>query len=142
MLKSGLFKKSKTTTIPQTHGDFQLVDSVANVPVNIEVKYDIMAENTGNMCFEFSNGKGKLTGIFATEADLVTYVLNNGDNYTLYIFNKALLKEYLGSDKNIGSVRIVNGGDKKRFTMALSPIENMAKLAINIIEVKRADLQV
>lgn len=140
LINSGLYKRSNNSP-PQTHGDFQLLDTKnGNLPVNIEVKYDILAESTGNMCFEFCNAKGKLTGIMATEADIVVYVLNNKDNYMLYMFLKDALKSYLVDTANAQNVRIVNGGDKKKFTMALSSIDNMSKLAFKIIEVERAKL--
>lgn len=138
LLSHDRFKKSHSHPPSQEYGDFQLIDG--ETPINVEVKYDILAENTGNMCFEFSNGKGKLTGIMATKADVVAYVLNNKGGFVVYLFLKDVLKDYLIDSSNSSMVRIVNGGDKKNFTMALSPVSNIAKLSFLIIEVDRASL--
>lgn len=141
LLNSGLYKKSPESPTSEKHGDFQVLD-VKNgmVPVNVEVKYDILAEKTGNMCFEFTNGKGTLTGILSTEADVVAYLLNNKSDYLLYMFCKNQLKSFLTDEVNTKFIRIVNGGDKKKFTMALAPVHKMHTLAFNVLEISRAKL--
>jgi hypothetical protein len=142
LLSCGKYKKSKEKPPSQKHGDFQLIDKKnGNLPVNIEVKYDILAETTGNMCFEFANGKGEYTGIMSTQADVLTYVLNNKGDFSLYLFVPTIIKQYL-FESNSPYIRIVNGGDKKKYSMALAPVLEVAKKAFLTLEVKRATLQI
>lgn len=86
---------------------------------NIEVKYDIMAQNTGNLCFEASNGK-KDTGILATESDEVWYVVPDEDeHFVIYKFVTKHLVDFLKDEKNADKIRKVKGGDRRRFTLML-----------------------
>lgn len=87
----------------------------------VEVKYDIMAKRTGNLCFEMSNGKRE-TGIMETKADWVYYVVPGKACKSVFVFDTKELKEYIQDPKNV-SIR--NGGDKKKFTLALAKISNV-----------------
>jgi len=85
----------------------------------IEVKYDIRAEETGNLCFEASNGK-KITGVLATEADEIWYVVPDGDEkYVIYKFVTQHLVSFLNNEKNASKIRVVQGGDRRKFTLML-----------------------
>lgn len=95
--------------------------------ITYEVKFDKMSADTGNFAFELGNNKGP-SGIRTSEADFIVYVLPNKDNqkdkYMLYFFDRAKLLEYIYSDKTI---RIVNGGDNRRFKLALLPVQRIIK---------------
>lgn len=82
---------------------------------NVEIKYDMMAARTGNLCFETSNGT-KMTGIYKTEADFICYVVPRKDGKEVYVFNPRSLREYVETSSN---VTIKNGGDKRKFILAL-----------------------
>lgn len=140
LLKTGLYKYSSDKPPSQKHGDFQIVGHSCGTLFNVEVKYDIMAENTGNMCFELANGKGDYTGIMSTQADILAYVLNNKGSYVVYLFSLPNIKEFLFNGNK--SVRVVNGGDRKRYSMALAPVDLVSKVAFLTIEISNAELQV
>lgn len=103
----------------QQYGDFRIV--LQEDHVNIEVKFDEMASRTGNLCFEMSNGS-KMTGIMATKADKVYYVVPNGESGTVYVFNTEKLRDFICDPMN---VKIKNGGDKKKFVLALAKISDV-----------------
>lgn len=107
-------------------GDLKAQSTSANSPTSYEVKYDIMSKRTGNMCFEVANGKGDLTGIAATKADIVVYVVPLEKGHALYLFSREVLYNWLFKEGI--EHRIVNGGDKKRFSMILVPLDTIDKL--------------
>ena len=88
-------------------------------PMDIEVKFDKRSQRSGNLCFELSNQKG-LTGISITKADRVAYVCPNRDrSMDVFLFVTTELREFLFDTKNASKVTIKNGGDGKRFSLAL-----------------------
>lgn len=108
----------------QTNGDFE-VEADKDICGNffVEVKFDMMAARTGNLCFEVDNGK-KATGILATNANKIVYVVPNNERFKLYVFDKTTLLSYLcGTGPGPSSkFRLVRGGDNKRFGMVLVPL--------------------
>lgn len=114
----------------QAFGDLRLTNPRDNVSKNVEIKFDIMARRTGNLCFEKSNGK-KITGIMATKADVIYYVVPNGPNKDVYVFDPEELREYIETSPN---VTIKNGGDKKKFILAIVSIEKILEDDVNIIK--------
>jgi len=111
----------------QKLGDFRIDDSF-----NVEVKFDEMAAKTGNFCFEMSNGS-KMTGVMTTPADKIVYVLPDGDKYRAYVFNPTKLRAFITDAAN---VIIKNGGDRKKFVLALAKIAKVvdANLPEEIID--------
>jgi len=83
-----------------------------------EVKYDEMAFDTGNICFEVSNGT-KLTGIFASKSHEILYVIptKKSKEYQVFKFNRIKLLKWL--DENPTLTRAVNGGDRNKFSLLL-----------------------
>lgn len=105
-----------TTREEQKLGDIRvLADDNMGVEINIEVKFDMMAEKTGNLCFELSNGK-KLTGMLETSADEVFYVVPCGKSRRIFKFEIEKLRKYILDPLN---AVIKKGGDGKRFDLAL-----------------------
>lgn len=81
-----------------------------------EIKYDIMSQKTGNLAFEVLNTKsGKDSGINATEATVVIYVL---PDKTMWIILAQSLRNFMGHT----TLRMVSGGDDNSY-MALCPKE-------------------
>lgn len=97
----------------QIEGDIE-VDGEAT----IEVKFDLYAKKSGNLCFEMANNKGP-TGIMTTQANSVYYVVPNGTGKNVFVFDTEELRTYIQKSEN---VTIKKGGDKKRFHLALVPI--------------------
>jgi hypothetical protein len=109
--------------------DIAQVDKVTGSPIHTyEIKFDIKAKSTGNLCFEIGNttkktGKQK-TGILVSEADEIWYITDG----IIFKFNTIKLLQHLlylvvegGSDSH----RLVKGGDDKRFSLILLPIKNI-----------------
>lgn len=91
------------------------------VQVHVEVKFDIMAARTGNLCFEMSNGT-KMTGIMTTQADEIFYVVPDGNKKKVFVFDPDKLRSYI---KNLPVKNIKNGGDKKKFILAVVSIQDI-----------------
>ncbi len=108
----------------QGEGDLDIGD------YTVEVKYDKMAASTGNLCFEVANGKGKTTGIAATKARYIYYVVPRDDEYHIYEFSTESLRLFLFDSANAGKIRVVNGGDRKAYTLMLLSIENVESSGI------------
>lgn len=108
----------------QGDGDLDLGD------FTVEVKFDKMAASTGNLCFEMANGSGKLTGIAATKAKYVYYVVPQSSGYTIYEFEVDGLRAFLFDKSNAGKLRVVNGGDRRAYSLMLLSIENVRNTGI------------
>jgi len=106
----------------QEHGDIRSYpNGLDGTPVDIEVKFDVMAEKTGNLCFELSNGK-KLTGMLGTKAHDVYYVVPAGESRNIYKFELGKLREYILEPSN---VTVKKGGDRKKFHLALVSLDKI-----------------
>jgi hypothetical protein len=106
----------------QAEGDIE-VTSDSGISYRVEIKYDKMAQKTGNLCFETHNKKGKLTGISSTKAEEVFYVVPGDKGFTLYMFLTKELKAYLFDTANVSKFRSVNGGDRFATCMLLAKRE-------------------
>jgi len=92
----------------------------------VEVKFDMYAKRSGNLCFEMSNGS-KATGIMITEADKICYVVPSEDVYTVFVFDPEKLRAYI---QDPSKVKIKNGGDKKKFVLALAKMTDIVHDAL------------
>jgi len=110
----------------QHTGDFYLENSEIPETRRFEVKFDKMGGSTGNLCFEVANGKGEPTGIASTQADTILYAVP-GDNGKLRVFwfKTRALRDWLFDPINSSKIRIVNGGDKRAFSLMLVSIDNI-----------------
>ena len=94
--------------------------------LDIEVKYDIMAAETGNLCFEMSNGS-KPTGIMITLADLIYYVVPRDGYKEVLVFKPCKLRKFI---QDPSKVTIKNGGDKWKFILAIAPINDILEAGL------------
>lgn len=111
------------------NSDYDIIqDTRSKHKMTIEVKFDIMALKTGNLCFEFTNGV-KPTGICRSKADEIWYVVKTKkkNDYLIFKFRRAELLQYLlfNSILNPGKQRILNGGDRKSFGLIIIPLETI-----------------
>lgn len=120
----------------QKEGDLETDDGT------VEVKFDKMAGSTNNLCFELANGKGQPTGIAATKAGHVAYVVPRDDHYIIYMFETEKLRAYVLDSGNSSKVRIVNGGDRRAYCLALVSRDNVEKdkVAVSVEAFKNAKL--
>jgi hypothetical protein len=109
----------------QKQGDITI--EKGGVFTNIEVKYDMYAKRSGNLCFEMSNGK-EMTGIMSTPAAKVYYVVPQEDrSHKVIVFNTEKLRAWIQDPTN---VTVKNGGDKKKFVLALAKIEKIIEAGL------------
>lgn len=90
--------------------EYDMTVKIGRKKYKCEVKYDIMAEKTGNLAIEFYNPKlGKNSGIASTESHIWIVVVNDKGNKTIWAINTDKLKAFIkaNSPKRIVSV----GGD-------------------------------
>lgn len=109
----------------QKSGDIRIyTDGNLKKPIDIEVKFDKRSQRSGNLCFELANNKG-LTGISITKADRVAYVCPVDDGYDVFLFVTQTLKDFLFDISNADKIKIKNGGDGKRFSLAIVKIHTI-----------------
>ena len=106
----------------QKHGDFAVTMEDGDV-VHVEVKFDMYAKRSGNLCFEMSNGS-KETGIMTTLADKVYYVVPTDEGARVFVFDPEKLRTYI---QDPTKVTIKNGGDKRKFILALAKITSVVE---------------
>jgi len=126
----------------QIEGDLE-VSGKGKKPFTVEVKFDRMAKDTGNLCFEVTNKKGDLTGIAKTQADVVVYIVSKDEqSVNLFTFDTEKLRAYLYDTANVEKIRQVKGGDKKAFTLMLVSIDNILADGIAHVEEINAELPI
>lgn len=120
------------------NSDFDIVeDSKSKNPLTIEVKFDIKAKETGNLCFEFTNGQ-KPTGVCISKALEIWYVLESKtpNNYIIFKFNRAKLLQHLlfhSITQQQKDIRVVYGGDEKKFGLIIIPIKRVIEDAFGTV---------
>ncbi len=92
--------------------------------IHVEVKYDKMANKTGNLCFEMFDHNHEPSGIFATEAHLMVFVLNKE---LMFEFKVEELRRFVQHHVTTGRYRVLKGGDGNAFEMMLVPITEIMK---------------
>jgi hypothetical protein len=99
-------------------GNFPAFDLICDKTYNtIECKRDLIAGRTGNFFFEI---EGLLTKCQARE---LFYEIDD----KVYVFNFKKLKDYL-RQLYVDGVRPVSGGDNKKFTGMLLPIDSLRSM--------------
>lgn len=77
----------------------------------IEVKYDVMAERTGNIAVEyFNSNKDEPSGVANTTSDMWVFVINDSGNKTVWAISVKKFKEFLSNPDNKHRV-FHNAGD-------------------------------
>ncbi len=98
-------------TDKETRQEHDLTCKVGKTKFKCEVKFDVMAQKTGNVAIEIHNTKkDKPSGLEATKADIWVHILLDGDNKVGYVASVKKLKEFCGSTEPLK--KIVAGGDK------------------------------
>ena len=76
--------------------DYDLVSDYKNKKVTYEVKYDYMAEKTGNLAIEINNCKAdKPSGINVTKANIWAHVVRDKKNMTVWMAKVSELKKFI-----------------------------------------------
>lgn len=75
---------------------YDLVCKIGKKKFTAEVKYDWMAQKTGNIAIEFYNSKSqKNSGIAVTKANLWIHMLEDGSNLTMWAASVKELKKFI-----------------------------------------------
>lgn len=115
--------------------DFIGYTSVPGDSKTVEVKFDVKAAETGNICFEIGttykdkDKPGKKTGVCISQADEFWYVLKKKDGYSILIFDTVKLLQhllYIIATKT-KDVKVLYGGDDKRFCLAIVNAKALAE---------------
>jgi len=100
--------------------------------LHIEVKFDKYAVKSGNLCFELFNHNGEPSGIMATEAEYMVFLvaksLSDKKKIILELEVRGL-REFIEYHMDSGEYKIVKGGDNKAFEMMLVPMDKIIKEA-------------
>jgi hypothetical protein len=120
------YPKKKFKRVTGKNSDWDIIeDTRSRGKLTIEVKFDIKAYDTGNLCFEFTNGL-KRTGVCVSKAQEIWYVLRTKkkDEFQIFRFRTADLLQYLlfNTLLNPNKQRVVFGGDRKSFGLIIVPI--------------------
>jgi hypothetical protein len=129
-----LYKKRNPTSDYTTYNPSKEYDISLSFPrkdsLHIEVKFDKYATKSGNLCFEMFDHKGQPSGIMATEADLMVFLVAkslNDKNKMVFEFDVHKLRKFIEYHMDSGEYKIVKGGDGNAFEMMLVPIEEITK---------------
>jgi len=97
--------------------------------VHIEVKFDKMGAKTGNLCFELQDHKGRPSGIMATKAHLMVFIVAKSlqSKKDIFEFDVPALREFIEEYIDTTTYKIVKGGDGNAFEMMLVPITEIIK---------------
>ena len=96
--------------------------------IHIEVKFDKYATKSGNLCFELQDHKGRPSGIMATEADLMVFLVAKNlqsKDKQIFEFDVPALRDFIEDHIDTTRFKIVKGGDGNAFEMMLVPIADI-----------------
>ena len=96
--------------------------------IHIEVKFDKYATKSGNLCFELQDHKARPSGIMATEANLMVFIVAkslNSKNKQIFEFDVPELRAFIEAHIDTTVFKIVKGGDGNAFEMMLVPISEI-----------------
>ena len=98
--------------------------------IHVEVKFDKFAVKSGNLCFEMQDHKGRPSGIMATEADLMVFIVAKSLNSKKQIFEFDVpeLRDFIEEHMDTTRYKVVKGGDGNAFEMMLVPITEIVKM--------------
>lgn len=130
-------------TITKPEGKFKPYDlsvSLGKMQFTVEVKYDVMAVDTGNIAIEYENCRDSTaSGITATEADLWAHCIKDGTNIVVFVCPVSVLKEYINTNK---PKRVVNfAGDQNASLMLYGMDEILEAIFTRIDVMEPARLQ-
>ena len=97
--------------------------------IHVEVKFDMYAVRSGNLCFELQDHKGRPSGIMGTEAHLMVFIVakNLQSKKQIFEFDVPALRDFIEEHIDSTTYKIVKGGDGNAFEMMLIPITEIIK---------------
>jgi hypothetical protein len=97
-------------TDKETRQDYDLQCQLGKKKFTCEVKFDVYAAKSSNLCIEYHNTKkDKPSGLMATKALLWAHIILDGDNKVAFITSVKKLKEFC--EKEVPVKKITSGGD-------------------------------
>lgn len=102
-----------------------------------EVKFDVMAEKTGNLAIEFYNcKKGTPSGLDATKAHIWVHVIKDGNNLTIWLASVKALRAYV---KDNPPLRIIGAAGDGNASLYLYKEETLLDAVFNRAETLEED---
>jgi hypothetical protein len=97
--------------------------------IHIEVKFDKYAVKSGNLCFELQDHTGRPSGVMATEAHLMVFIVAKSlqSKKQIFEFDVPALRAFVEDHMDTTTYKIVKGGDGNAFEMMLVPITEIIK---------------
>lgn len=94
-----------------TRLEHDLVCKIGRTKFTCEVKFDVMAQRTGNIAIEYHNTKKDTpSGLNATKANIWAHLIYDDSNKVVFVTSVAKLRDFCS--KNTPKRVIKNGGDK------------------------------
>jgi len=107
--KAGISCEKNSSVDTRLEHDLQC--KIGRAQFTCEVKFDVMAQHTGNIAIEYHNTKKDApSGLNATKANIWAHLIYDGENKVVYITSVAKLRDYC--DKNTPKRIVKNAGDK------------------------------
>ncbi len=76
--------------------DYDIQCTFAKTKFTCEIKFDVKAQETGNLAIEVHNTKAnKPSGLEATKSDIWIFVVKDGSHHVIFAANTKHLKEYV-----------------------------------------------
>ena len=90
--------------------DYDILSQYKKQQISYEVKYDYMAEKTGNLAIEINNCKvDRPSGINVTAADFWAHVIKKDKSTTVWLCKVSELKEFIQNNK--ADRKVTQAGD-------------------------------
>jgi hypothetical protein len=107
--------------------EYDIIISKDDIETKIEVKADRLARKTGNIYIEYESNK-KPSGISTSTSNIyVYYIINDSNDYNMYIIPTIELKEMIDAKTYF---KKVSGGDGWRSRGYLFKIANLGKYKV------------
>lgn len=111
----GLLKKygynASINTVKENRSFYDIIVQISpRKQIFIECKFDIMCQQTGNLCFEYFNPKAnKDSGINITKAQIWSHTILDEGNPTVWFTRTDVLKDFIKNTKPFKTIK--KGGD-------------------------------
>ena len=121
----------------ETRLDYDLLCELGRKKFNCEVKFDKMAQKTGNLAIEFFNSnKGAASGIGVTKADLWVHIVLDGDHPTIWAASVPYLRQWINAHKPKRVVEMAGDGNASLYLYSDEDILDIALLRLDTLDEK------
>lgn len=113
--------------------DHDLVSKIGSQTFTCEVKFDMMAQKTGNLAIEYHNSKlDKPSGLSVTKADIWVHLVKDGDNTVIFATSVSSLLKFTQTHKPLKTIKNGGDGNANLYIYKLEDIQNIFTRLDNI----------